>query len=271
MSFASIEESRNLGLPIHLYKFTIGNTSYTYTDCDLEDITFNDEVYARYPIDRDSIIQSGTLDNQTISITLPITVDFGDLFLASSPTVPVAAQIFVGHENDPDKQFISIFVGRVVSVNRQDHMLKIMCETAITNMKKMSLRRYWQISCCHALYDSQCAVDKRKFTTTATVVSASSNGVTLNDKWNGNYDPSVYQGGVLWFGEETRSILQALGSRLILSDTNSSIPVNQVVNIAPGCGKTLAICNSMFNNGPNFGGQPWIPLENPAASTSYYY
>lgn len=271
MSFEAIEDSRDRGLPIQLYKFTIGTVAYCYTDCDISNITFNGDVYIRHPIDRDAIQQSGTLDNQTISIDMPITVDFSPLFLASAPTQVVSAQIYTGHENDPDGQFISIFVGRVVSVNRQDNVLKVMCETTITKMNKMNLRRYWQTTCCHNLFDSNCGVSKQNFTLTSVVSTVSATGITLPKNWNGNLDTSMYQGGMMWWGNEVRSILQVMGDRIILSGLNSTVPIGQPVSIAPGCPKTLGVCTAQYNNAQNFGGQPWIPVDNPTANTNYFY
>ena len=47
------------------------------------------------------------------------------------------------------------------------------------------------------------------------------------------------------------------------SMTRRDIKANGQIEIFPGCRHNLNDCEHVFNNQANFGGQPFIPSENP--------
>lgn len=53
-------------------------------------------------------------------------------------------------------------------------------------------------------------------------------------------------------------------------DLGRHLPSGQEIQVYPGCQHTLTICKTRFNNLSNYGGQPFIPLDNPFSSGSLY-
>lgn len=51
---------------------------------------------------------------------------------------------------------------------------------------------------------------------------------------------------------------EELRSAVLAADPN-----DRVCAVVPNCDHTVACCGDVFSNAPNFGGQPWIPYENP--------
>ena len=53
-------------------------------------------------------------------------------------------------------------------------------------------------------------------------------------------------------------------------DLGRNLPAGQKVRLYPGCQHTLTICATRFNNLENYGGYPFIPLDNPFTSGTLY-
>lgn len=270
MSFDKYESSRSLGMPITLYRFVSGGTVYGYTDCEVG-ITYNREAYLPIPIDRDAITQSGSMDNQSIEIRMPVSTDIAEIFRVTAPNDTVTLTIFAGHDDDPDGQFVTVFKGRVLSAGRLNHEMKLTCESIATSMRRVGLRRRWQLTCPHILYGAQCKADITKHTTQATVLSSDNQGVTMAAGWNGNIQRGQFENGLIWWGTQKRNILQVSGDKIVISGVQKELTAGTVVSIAPGCGHDTGTCINLFANIQNFGGQPWIPTDTPTGNTNRFY
>ena len=96
----------------------------------------------------------------------------------------------------------------------------------------------------------------------------------MTDNWNGPLLPEKFIGGFVQITDRIGSvwtILRVEGNLLTLSGDLNKLPINTDLSILPGCNHDMTDCKGVHNNLPNYGGQPWIPLENPFGSRNNFY
>jgi len=211
MSFGSRENSRSLGSPDTLYRFTVFTDVYAYTDAE-EPITFNGISYMPLAIDRDSVSTSGSLDKSQIKINVPHDCEVAELFRVFPPSEVVGVTIFQGHYGDPDSEFLAIYSGRVVSAPREGSEASLACEPINTSMRRPGLRQRYQYGCPHALYGPQCRADRNQFTWTRQVIAISGAQLTMEPGWeNGSGQSAIkFIGGLFEFTRSGRSELRTI-------------------------------------------------------------
>ena len=130
-------------------------------------------------------------------------------------------------------------------------------------------------SCPLILYSDACGANSTTLRVTITPDAVGTNYVELADGWEGAVDRDRYKGGYIqWtdsFGNtQTRTIIKRSGDRLIVGNTRGLADATSI-KVFAGCRHTLQDCRDLHSNVVNFGGQPYIPLENPVGTTNRYY
>lgn len=269
MSFLTQESDKERGEPVELYKFVYGtgeNSSYCYTNADAE-ILFENDTYIPVPIGRDAYKVSGKTDHASINIRMPINTDLSNLFLSYPPTQPVIVTIRQGHLNDPAKEFLVVWPGRVLSSSREGDEAVLSCSSTIVSTKRPGLRQNYQYGCPYVLFGGDCKASMVLATMSATVVAVASGGLTLEAGWAQGYPFTDFAGGMLrWttsMGTEFRSIVKVDPNGVIsFIGVLRGVEVGQTVDIIRGCDHQMTGCNK-HDNINNYGGQPWIPTKNP--------
>jgi len=133
------------------------------------------------------------------------------------------------------------------------------------------LRRTYQPSCPHVLYGDQCRANKAAATSDFTVQGTATRFINLGAGWNGS-DPfrNWLNGLVSWstdLGTETRMILNAGTNGLTVGSPLRDLEVGDTVSVSLGCARNMLDCKNLHNNLVNYGGFPWLPLENPINKT----
>lgn len=273
MTFATREESRQLGEPVQLYFFRYGDNSgdfYSYTDAETS-ITHMGVVYQAAPLDRGNLTSSGTLDKSTLELRTPGNIALADLFRIYPPSRVVSVIIRQGHINDPDQEFLVCWTGRILSAKYEGNECIFSCEPVSTSMRRPGLRRNYQYSCPHALYGPQCQADITAATTTTSLVSSTGNTVTLASGWaTTDLKPKYVGGMVTWDGLagqiERRMIISVSGDTVALSGLVRNLVPGQEIRAILGCNHRAGLtddCIVLHNNIVNYGGHPWIPTTNP--------
>jgi hypothetical protein len=97
--------------------------------------------------------------------------------------------------------------------------------------------------------------------------------MTLPAGWNGALAARDFTGGLVsWTGPhgvENVSVISVSGDKLTLSASTRGMTTATDVAVSLGCNRTLAHCEMLHNNVQNFGGQPYIPLENPLKTNPF--
>jgi len=269
MTFETQEESLESGVPVTLYLFEYGNLSYEYTDHD-EPITTGGKTYAPAPIGRSPIEQGRAgFDKAELEVDLSPTLSVVTFFRETPPAGQVSMRIFQGHADG--SEFPAVWTGTVSAFQDQRPFPKIIGEPVYVAMKRNGLRRTWQPTCGYALYGAGCGVDKTTVRQQAEILVLGENYFEVPVNWEGPLGTSRYRGGfVSWNNSvtgtvDTRGIvrIQSGDNRLIINGEVYGVEVGDTLSIFPGCNKTLSTCKNVFGNLRNFGGFPWIPVENP--------
>lgn len=259
--------------------FAAGNLGpYAYTDAEKE-VVKDGITYKPIPIQRGAITSSGSLDKAMIEVTMSQGENVGDLFIAYPPAQVLNLIIYQGHVgDDPDSlnSFPVVWTGRVLGAQHPPNETKFTCEPVSTSMQRPGLRRNYQIPCPHVLYGSQCRANRKRATSVSQVVSASGNRVTLQPNWFGARPSAKYVGGMLGWTKpggtrELRSIMRIEGNTLLLSGIIRDLPPGTTVDVMLGCNRNMGDCRNLHDNILNFGGQPWIPLQNPLGFVNNFY
>jgi hypothetical protein len=274
--FAPIETSRTQGAPIWLYRFHFGGREFCYTSFERE-IVHSGSTYAVKAIKHDSPKASGNLDKSSLRVTAQRDMDIRDLFLIWPPSTVVNLTIRVGHDGDPDEQFLVCWSGRVLSFERNGSESIMQCQPISTSMRQPGLRFPYSIMCPHYLYGPECGASRAAATVYSTVVSMSGFNVTLPAGWNAAFPVGKFaQGDARWTnldGEpEIRTIMSVSVNTLRLSGALIGMIAGTSIAVALGCNHKTGgegDCTTLHNNGMNYGGCKWIPLKNPVSSNNF--
>lgn len=124
-------------------------------------------------------------------------------------------------------------------------------------------RNVYQPACGNTLFDAGCGLSKAAFESAGTVsvdsasLRAVATGMTQADGY--------YNGGTLRFtsgentGDKVTVLAYAGGVFTLMRPLNRPVRAGDAVVACPGCPRTVAACQTIFNNLPNFTGQPFVP------------
>ena len=277
--FGLFESSRALGQPLELYLFQIGNDFYRFCNGE-KDFSYAGQTYAAVPIKRTAISSSGALDKQTLTVSVGpdnlLAVRLRGAVLSSVVTLILRQ----GHRDDPDKQFLVAWVGRVLDVggNPDDGSRSLTCQPASTSLKRIGLRRNWQYGCPHVLYGDQCRASIAAASVQVTPTARQGRSVSLASGWNAQ-PVEKYNGGLAMWDGNVRTIVRANTTDIQLG-AQATFDIGTVLTLALGCDHLRDDCSTIHTpvdeadygggNIRNFGGQPFIPTTNPVGYVSNY-
>ncbi len=293
MNLGDYEDSESLSRPVVLIRFDYGPgdadyIGYTSADRALE---FDEKTYLPIALSHDNIRAGVELDRVDIKISLPNDCEAARLFSPMPPQGDVTVTVLQVQEGDTSLGYASAlpqaynlsFTGYVKSTQVSGRICEFTCETIAASLSRVGLRKNYQLGCSHVLYGEQCRAHMADFTYTGPALdvgtysplSAGSQDFVTIAKPAGRVAKD-FLGGILMApgprGPEARTIIRASDEapdsiRLVLNTTHPGLVPGAVVSASLGCPRTLESCQSIFNNAVNFGGFPWIPLENPIHSS----
>lgn len=295
-----IQSSRSQSAPIYLYRVVYGegpgDRLHLMSGAE-EPILFEGAEYQVSQIKHGEIHASGSLDNSALDITVLADSELAMLFRHHPPAHVVSMTIWRG-EADLPGQFLRIWSGRILSCSVEPlYEAKLTGEPVGTAIRRPGLRRNYQVGCPHVLYGADggagaCRVKQEDFTNEVALVGAAESTILLAPGWNGAWPPSQFINGVVTWtlpGGNTvaRTILRLhevdieveteTGPQVVthtsirLSGPADGLEAESIVRVSLGCNHQLSDCVNVFNNGPNYGGCPWIPEKNPVGSYNPFY
>lgn len=282
MTFQLREESEEQAVPTSLYLIEYGgdaNAFFAYTDSEME-VVFGGKTYIPTVIGRQEIESSGTLDKTTLEVEITPNAGVVDLYMTGVPSHVVGMTIFQGHVDDPDNEFIAVWTGRIISINIGSRYATIAGQPVSTSMKRAGLRRHYQYGCPFALYGPHCQADQVAATESGTVAAVGGNFIDLAEGWNGERDKLKFQGGFVQWTDpatgisHTRTTLKVtpgVPDRLLINGNTTGLLVAATVSVVLGCNHQTTDCSELHDNILNYGGQPYIPKENPTGFRNMFY
>lgn len=285
MSHNAREKSRYSGQPVTLYRF-IGSGDpaigpYGYHDSDIGPIELEisggpNELYQPWPISHPPITSNGSLDKTDLMLTLAKGTPLDDLFTIYPPSQNINVVIREGHigEEGLPGNFPVIWLGRISSVGRNGPETEVGCLPGSVVVGRPGLRRAFQIGCPLELYGPECRASKAAATATRLVASAGDSRLVLAA---GISKIERYVGGMVeWIRAdndlyEVRTIVRVSGDRAFFVRGNlPQILPGMSVKVVRGCNHQMSGC-LLHNNILNYGGQPFIPTDNPYHNRNNFF
>lgn len=298
MSVDARERSRSLGQPAKLFQFSYMDVVHRFTDQE-EAITIEQPgmggvgletaTYTPLPIKRGGISASGAPEKSNLEVRLPETSVVADLFRGYPVSAIIYLTIREGHRG-VDEWLVS-WMGKVLGCTFTPPEAILDCQSASMSAKRLGLRRNYQYGCPHWLYGPQCRADREAATATSEIVSATGARLLVADGFNTAPLPKYIGGIAEWTDAQGRVALRSIiraeeqGDGTVLLSLNGSTlgaVTGQPVSLSLGCDHSMNDCRTLHRpvgveepgaggNIHNYGGQPFIPTNNPIGIVNQYY
>lgn len=264
MAFDDKENSREAGQPVRLYLFTRGPLNFAYTTAD-RDVTVANRTFKSVPIEDGGIQFTGQAAADDVTVTLPANTEVAQLYQAVAPADEVSATVWDWHYGVDDYRVV--FVGSVASCSMTTpYSSEITLRSLTASLDASGIKLAWGRACNYALYDKNCKVAPENYKTSGRVAALDGLNITVTQA--SQYPDGYFSGGYLeWTSStgvvERRGIRIHSGSSLSILAGTAGMSANLNVTIYPGCTRTTTVCNTKFNNLPNYGGAPALPGRSP--------
>lgn len=263
MPYIDDEISQHDGQPIELYRFVGPVVTYYYTSYHV-DMQKDGNTYVAIPMKRGSFEAATSDDPPSLSIQMPFNTQLiQDYAFALSPR-SLELTIFRRHgEAGAD---IVYWEGTVASFKVDGRIATIVVPSTFAGKMSMSVPTfYYQTQCNHALYGTFCGVARASFQTNTTVTSLGANQTLFTVGSVGGNPNNYFKAGEIVRNSdgERRLVIAQTGTNITINYPFRELLVGDSVTLFAGCDHTMATCNAKFNNAINFGGMPFVPLENP--------
>jgi len=277
MAYDLIAISTDSAKPVELFHFHYSGNDWYYTSS-AEIITRNTINYA--PAAISSSDRQPTMDPTKANITITMSADnpVGELFRIVPPSEAVIITIYDGNFDDDD--FVVGWKGRILGAEWIDgSLLRLNSESAFSSALRQGVRRNIQANCPFVLYGPLCGVARSLFEEITQSLGLS--GVSVVAQAAAGKIDNYYAGGMItWVNNpngniEKRFIRTSVGvtGELILNARPVGLTPGMEVKIYAGCSHALEDengCVPKFNNGPRYGGTPYMPNKNPFGGSTIY-
>lgn len=281
-----IEKSPDRGEPVTLYFVQIGPVEKSdflaFTDSD--DVVFHTIAgvahrFEPVPCSRSDFEDSGDAEKADLKLTTSETNPMVPLFTHAPPSDVVFLTVLEGHAEDPTRRFRAIWTGRVAAMAWTPTGVEFTAQSGAVSVRRPASRRNWQRQCPHALYGPECRAARAPVT--FPVVSSGETSLVLDSSTTPlPTGPTAYVAGVVTFTNpetqrvERRTILSvdATEPGVLVLAAAGPVPTGVAeATVEKGCRRTEESCILWHDNIQNFGGQVFIPLDNPVGSLSTFF
>jgi uncharacterized phage protein (TIGR02218 family) len=265
MSFSDDEKSQHGGQPIHLFDFDLeggDQPAYYYTD-HYQDLTVLTHTYTAATISRGPFVASG--ESRRDEMTLETHEDLAVIDELLYRTPPRSATVTVRRYHGNIDNVATIWRGNIRSTHQAGRKVSIRVSSALAEMLDVTVPAVaFQTVCNHVLGDARCTVDLDSFKKSTTVSAIDDNPRIITVVSLDGAGDNVYRGGYVerTSDGEKRLIVGQLGTVLTLVRPFRTLSTTNAVVCFQGCDHSLSTCDSKFSNSENFGGAPFVRVEN---------
>lgn len=233
-----------------IYKFSINNINYLYTDAQ-RPLIFQGEIYKPAVISNDPVeITMGESPNN-VKIYTHLNLEISNRFSVSDP--PVCSYIIRKVvTKTPDSAFTFISAGEVIGRETNKETVTLQCVDNSKLLKVQNLNYTFSAYCDHEIYNTEtCGLNFNDFAFSTKILNISSNRliITVEDLPS---DITNFKAGIMRnLNNENAMILNidVDNSQIeLLNGLDFSMKNNDIIKIAPSCRGLYTICNTVFNN-----------------------
>lgn len=280
MTYAAAETGQRSGSPVEIYEFTYQGQAQRFTSSG-SPVVYLGQTYAPYAMQRGPIGSQAASFEQTLNITAFRDFPPAQLYKVQAPSSVVNLTVRRLNLSDPDGSFATIWVGRALNAAwQQGNKVVLLCETDLASMKRLGLRRRYQLNCPYDLYGAGCNLSAANFGTVVTSFSAIGRLVTVPALITA--DDNFYAGGYLTYPSVLSGITEVFSIRsssagvLSLALTPVGVATATTMTVYRGCNHTTTRCQTFPVTGEtngnlaNYGGTPYIPKINPFSGAQIF-
>lgn len=257
--------------PVELYKIWWGLT-YKYYNSGDNTVNFDDgdgtgaHDYLPATIQRNEAEYNSELEANVMKIQFAAVTDPTVQYIAQNPVAIVWIEISKLFRDQSPMEKLVVFIGQIKGATVKGTALEAECVSFehFLSMPVPTLR--YQVTCNHEVFDEGCTLDRddSPYAVDASVTLDSSKTILTSAAFAG-FDTNYFVGGLVVFGEESRTIVAYTGSTITMQYKMIELEDGDTVTAYPGCDGDIETCRDKFNNLLNFMGFPFIPEENPAS------
>jgi uncharacterized phage protein (TIGR02218 family) len=264
MSYAVADASVHDGAPIECYLFAGQLKEYRYTSAESL-ITLDGREYEPLPIKRGSVKSGSQADDSlSLEIELPIDCDLvRDYAYLNAPASLMLSVFRVHRETNFATDSVLLWKGEVLSFSVAGRTAKARVPSIFSAALSSDCPTvFYQNPCNHVLFDARCKVSRASFSTSTTVLDAAQTNATVVDD---GFPDNFLAGGEMVNSRngERRMIVDNQVNLITINFAFVDLRVGDSVTLTAGCDHSWTTCRSKFSNGDNYGGDPFIPSENP--------
>lgn len=268
-NFIDYEKSAEDGMPVELYDISYSGKDWHFTT-NIENVTYEGNVYHAVAIQRGETEDTGDATKSDMEIKIARTSEIGELFKVTPPSEPITITIrqyhaFLGYQL-PNQQTITVWKGRVTNVSWQGEELVLTAESVFSSLLRVGVTRKFSRQCTHTLYGAGCRVNRQNYKLETKARNIVGTVLSLETGQTDNW----FAGGYIQYNNDDSN---AVEFRQIIASTANTITLNAIplglvanktdIKLFAGCDHTHETCINKFNNIENYGGQPFIPIQNP--------
>jgi len=249
--------------PQELYRFWIGETSWTYTSGDVA-VDYMGRTYEPAPIERGSVVFNTELEISQLSITIEHAAEPVTKFIVQNPVDLVWVEVLRVFRDQSPLDVGVVFIGQVKNVSVKGLAARATCVGFESYLKQpVPIDRYGP-QCNATLFDARCQVDPEDgYKLILASVAIEDGGFTIRHGDLEAADAGFFTMGYLEWGDHKRMIAEHVGERISVRFLIPGLVTGEDVTVYAGCDGGWVTCKEKFNNRPNFRGHPLIPLDNP--------
>lgn len=269
MTYEANETGIETARPAEVFEITAGAQQFFYTSSESIE-TIGGQDYTPIPGLRRSKIEGGSDRRESdFTIEMPTTNEVAQLFVGVLPGYRVRLKAKRFHRDDlPTPEVQQIFDGFVQGAlfKNKAKVTVLTARVELASVGRQVPRRTYGSACNHVLYETAtCKVDDTDpafRASSLSVMSLTGNVLTVTAGLFGTYADGFMNGGFVEAIAETdfRLIRVQVGNVLTLNQPFSVTPAS--VNVFAGCGHSIAVCKSKFDNVDRFGGFAFVPTRN---------
>jgi hypothetical protein len=267
MSYASQDVSVQDGMPIYLFQFVQGATTYRYCALPVS-VSYNGYTWLPGGVIPDKFTISNDIPKDVLSLKLPIDNPLATTFLGYAPDCITSVTVY--HAQFDDLEAVVYWKGRVSGSTASRTVVTLECEPVFSSLKRPGIRATYSRTCRHALFGRGCNLVAADYAVSATATAVNRNLVTVPLAAAVNYlggTIKVPDGTVRTIMAQNGAVLTMMSRVKSLEAAIAASPSGVGVTIYTGCDHSIEACRTRGNVG-NFGGFVGIPLINPMNGTT---
>jgi len=163
---------------------------------------------------------------------------------------------------------VVLFAGRISDIDCSRTGIDLKCRSHLELLNIQMPRRLWQASCTHTFGDAMCQFDRSALQATFSAGPGSTQVqvATSLTPIPANLYVQGTMAGLTGGNAGTSRAIANMGDGWVYLKLAflSPVIVGDQFQLLPGCDRTLATCNTVFNNASHFGGFPYVPTPETA-------